>query len=413
MFDLRRNVWTSKTLQPELQGLHSKGAYRSVAISSKTRMVVPMSSGETKASAAHSYVIDEDGEGGGESKLDVADVEIWCYSNYDFAKVRRELDVTAPVDLDTEIMPSPKFNSPPSFSIRDESRSMRGTAQPPGLRFPTGGIVGHHLILCGLYLATTSGAFSVWALDLHTMIWRHIEPLALATGSWNKAIVSPDNAKLIVFGNIHNDLSADYGRRANNHEHVAIISLETYGIYQPPRLEIPAKIQEVGLSMLDEKLASDFDVICDDGRKIRCSRRLLAERWAWFTEEERKLSELAHGIMAESPGVDINDTLHGSFDVAQLAPSSLTIPEPFSVCVALVQYFYTLSLSTPLQNRAPVLSALLFLAKQYRIDRLAKLVVHALHERLDPNVAVGVYEIATLSGEQNLQVRALNMVHVS
>lgn len=66
MFDLRRSVWTSKTLQPELQGLHSKGAYRSVAISSKTRMVVPMSSGEIKASAAHSYVIDEDGEGGGE-----------------------------------------------------------------------------------------------------------------------------------------------------------------------------------------------------------------------------------------------------------------------------------------------------------------------------------------------------------
>jgi hypothetical protein len=289
---------------------------------------------------------------------------------------------------------------------------MRGSSQPPGLRFPTGGIVGNHLVLCGLYLASTSAAFSVWALDLSTMTWRHIEPLALATGSWNKAVIWQEGAKLIVFGNLHNDLSADYGRRSVNLEHVAVISLETYGIYQPPRLEIPTKIQEVGLSMLDEKLTSDFDIVCDDGRKIRCSRRLLVERWAWFAEEERKLSALAQGIVSEAPGIDINDTLLGSFHPAELTPTSLTISEPFPVCVALVQYFYTLSLSTPLQFRAPVLSSLLFLAKQYNISRLAKLVVHSLHSRLEPSVAVGIYEIATLSGEQNLQVRALSMIHV-
>lgn len=290
---------------------------------------------------------------------------------------------------------------------------MRGSSQPPGLRFPTGGIIGNHLVVCGLYLASTSAAFSVWALDLTTMIWRHIEPAALSTGSWNRAVLWQEGAKLIVFGQLDNDLSADYGKRAVNLDHVAIISLEAYGIYQPPRLEVPAKVQEMGLSMLDEKLASDFDVVCDDGRKIKCSRRLLAERWAWFAEEEEKMQALGDGIMAESPSVDINDTLLGSFNVAQLTPTRLTIPEPFPVCVALVQYFYTLSLSTPLQNRAPVLSALLFLAKQYKIDRLAKLVVHSLHTRLEPSVAVGVYEIATLSGEQNLQVRALSMIHVS
>jgi hypothetical protein len=118
------------------------------------------------------------------------------------------------------------------------------------------------------------------------------------------------------------------------------------------------------------------------------------------------------GIVQDVP-VDINDTLLGAFNPARLNATNLDLPEPFPVCVAFVQYFYTLSLSTQLQNRAPILSALLFLAKQYKIVRLAELVVHALHERLDGSNAVGVYEIATLSGQQNLQVRALNMIHVS
>lgn len=66
IYDLRRRVWTSKTLQPTMHGLFSKGAYRSVAISSKNRVIDPPKGGELKASSAQSYVIDEDGEGGGE-----------------------------------------------------------------------------------------------------------------------------------------------------------------------------------------------------------------------------------------------------------------------------------------------------------------------------------------------------------
>jgi hypothetical protein len=403
VYDLRRRLWVSKTEQPEMQGLHSKGAYRSVATSSKQRVIAPAKGGDLKASSGHSYSIDEEGEGG----------DIVCYSNYDFAKVRRELDVISPSSSAHDAAPAGRYTSPPSFTVRDDSSRMNGATQPPGLRFPTGGIVGNHFILCGLYLASSSAAFSVWALNLSTMTWRHLEPSVLATGSWNRAVLWPERARLIVFGNAQYDLATDYGRRAVNLDHVAVVSLETFGIYSPPKLEIPSKVQEVGLTMLDEKLASDFDVVCDDGRRVKCSRAVLRERWAWFAEQERSLAEKAAGAMRDAPALDINDTLLGSFSSARLAPTQLTIPEPFPVCVALVQYFYTLSLSTPLQNRAPILSALLFLAKQYRIDRLARLVVHALHERLEPSIAVGIYEIATLSGEQNLQVRALNMIHVS
>jgi len=403
IYDLRQRRWVSKTMQPDLQGLHSKGAYRSVATSSKQRVITPKA-GEMRNTSSQSYSIDEEGEGG----------EIWSYSNYDFAKVRRELDLFTPAGEAVEhAAPSPHYASPPCFTITEQSARVSSGPQPPGLRFPTGAIVGNHFILCGLYLATSTASFTIWALDLGSMVWQCLEPTALITGSWNKAVIWPERAKVLVFGNAEYDIIEDYGRRAVNMEQVAIISLETWGIYRPPRLEVPAKIQEVGLSMLDEKLASDFEVECEDGRKIRCSRQILLDRWRWFRDEDTKLTQRLTSVVRDAPALDITDTLLGNFTPARLSTTSLTIPEPFPVCVALVQYFYTLSLSTPLQNRAPVLSALLFLAKQYSIDRLSKLVVHALHERLEPALAAGIYEIATLAGEQELQVRALNMIHVS
>lgn len=245
------------------------------------------------------------------------------------------------------------------------------------------------------------------------MTWKHLEPSVLSNGSWNRALVWADKAKVLVFGNAQSDLASDYSRRAVNLDHIAVISLEAFGIYQPPNLVVPTKVQQAGLSMLDEKLASDFEVICDDGRRIKCSRKILSERWPWFAEQERELAGKVQGIISDAPVVDINDTLLGSFTPARLAPNNLTLSEPFPVCVALLQYFYTLSLSTPLQNRASVLSALLFISKQYKIERMNRIVVHALHERLDLSNAVGIYEIATLAGEQCLQVRALNIIHVS
>lgn len=59
VYDLKRRVWISRTEQPEAQGLHSKGAYRSVATSSKQRVILPKN--------ALSYAINEEGEGGGQS----------------------------------------------------------------------------------------------------------------------------------------------------------------------------------------------------------------------------------------------------------------------------------------------------------------------------------------------------------
>jgi hypothetical protein len=51
VYDLRRRLWVSKTEQPEMEGLHSKGAYRSVATSSKQRVIAPAKGGDLKASS--------------------------------------------------------------------------------------------------------------------------------------------------------------------------------------------------------------------------------------------------------------------------------------------------------------------------------------------------------------------------
>lgn len=401
-FDLKRQAWVSKTEQPESHGMHSKGAYRSVAVSSTLRVVVPVPEAQLMiGSPALPYTVEEEGGGG----------DIWCYSNYDFAKVRRELEVVSPLDgAEAPEIESDKFEAPPDFTIHDMSIKMTGSSQPPGLRFPAGGIVGHHFILCGLYLASTSAAFSIWTLDLHTLQWKHLEPPVLSSGSWNRAVICPETAKLIVFGNANHDLAADYGKRAVNFDQYAIIELEAYGIYQPPRRVLSDQTQGIGLSMLDEKLVSDFELIAEDGRKVRCSRKVLADRWPWFAEQQSAIMTKAAEAVQDT-ALDINEALLGSLSPARVTPTSLHLPEPLPVCVALIQYFYTLSLSTPLQTRSPVLTALLFLSKQYKIERLNKLVTHALHMRLRPSSSVGVYEVATLAGEYNLQARALQMIH--
>lgn len=405
VYDLTLGIWVSKTEQPVSHGLHSKGAYRSVTASSPLHVVVPSTESAVNPASALPYTVEEEGSGG----------NVWCYSNYDFAKVRRELEVLSPLDGQAEEAADPassdKYTSPPGFSMRDLSTRVSGSSQPPGLRFPTGGIVGNHFVLCGLYLASTSAAFSIWTLNLTTHRWKHIEPPVLASGSWNIVVLDAHAARLLIFGNAGSDLATDYSKRAVSLNHVAVIELEAYGVYQAPRLLLSDKTQDMGLSMLDEKLVSDFDIVCEDGRRIKCSRKVLADRWPWFAEQQAALVRKANDVVQEMPSLDITDALLGSLSPARFTPNRLHLPEPLPVCVALIQYFYTLNLSTPLQTRAPVLSALLFLSKQYKIERLNKLVVHALHCRLDHSNAVGVYEVATLAGEHNLAARALSVVN--
>ncbi|KAL0069864.1 hypothetical protein AAF712_003134 [Marasmius tenuissimus] len=333
--------------------------------------------------------------------------DIYLYSNYNFTDVKRELEVFSPLP-DTD------------FTIQERSSAMSGTTFPPGLRFPTGAILGTHLIIAGTYLAHTYQSFSIWVLDLLTMTWSRIDPgKAVETGSWFRGCLWGDANKFLIFGNRNGNLVDDYNRRLLSWDHVAVIDLEAFGIYQPPSLKLSLEMQEVGLAALEEGILSDFEIICDDGRKIGCSRKLLEERWPWFKDQLNKFSHVATETSAQLPTslmhVD-NPILPGATASEEprpdprLTPRSLHLSEPYPITLALVRYFYTLALLTPLQLAPAVLSQLLVLATNYRITHLESLVKHAMHRALSNSTSVGVYEVATLCGCRSLQIRALKTV---
>lgn len=325
-----------------------------------------------------------------------------------FTDVKRELEVFTP-------LPDGK-----GFKMEERSSSMTGAALPPGLRFPTGAICGTHLIFAGTYLAHSYQSYSIWALDLQSMTWIRLDPgSALSTGSWFRACLwsSPGNSKFLIFGNRAGNLVEDYNRRLLSWDDVAVIDLEAFGIYQAPKLELDIKSQELGLAALEESLFADFEVVCDDGRKISCSRMVLESRWPWFKDQRRLLLDAALRTLEttplgrgdvplpEDPTASARPEGEERRPDPRLSPRSLVLSEPFPITLALVQYFYTISLLTPLQHAPAVLSQLMLLSATYNLPHLQLLVKHAMHRALTPSTSVGVYEVATLCSCQSLQIR--------
>jgi len=291
---------------------------------------------------------------------------------------------------------------------------MSGTTFPPGLRFPTGAILGTHLIIAGTYLAHSYQSFSIWVLDLTAMTWSRIDPgKAIESGSWFRGCLWAEASKFLIFGNRHGNLVDDYNRRLLSWDHVAVVDLEAFGIYQPPPLKLDVRMQELGLAALEERVLTDFDVICDDGRRISCSRKILEDRWPWFKEQRKQLLKRAQHALESLPVSVMHiplPELPGKSPVDEpldprLTPRSFHLSEPYPVTLALLQYFYSLALITPLQHAPPVLSQLLILATNYRISHLEILVKHAMHRALAHATSVGVYEVATLCSGRSLQIR--------
>lgn len=221
-------------------------------------------------------------------------------------------------------------------------------------------------------------------------------------------------SKFLIFGNRNGNLVDDYNRRLLSWDHVAVVDLEAFGIYQPPMLRLNNRMQELGLAALEEKVLTDFEIICDDKRKISCSRKILEERWPWFKDQLKKYNQLAyhtletlpnspmHVGMPELPGVVSADDPRPD---PRLTPRSFHLSEPYPITLALLQYFYSLALLTPLQQAPAVLSQLLVLSTSYKITHLESLVKHSMHRALSNSTSVGVYEVATLCSCRSLQIR--------
>ncbi|KZV63498.1 galactose oxidase [Peniophora sp. CONT] len=411
VYDLYRRGWVSAHDYPR----HC-GTYRSVAVAGSLRVRVPLHEQQRNATPTAKPVFSSDGRPSSSSTpqtssdalihlpysaapTDEFPTDIYLYSNYNFTDVKRELEVF-----------SPRPGS--GFDITDHSSSMVGTSFPPGLRFPSGAILGHHLIIAGTYLAHSFQSSSVWALNLHDMTWSRIDPgSTLSTGSWFRTALWADANKFGIFGNRAGNLVDDYNRRLLSWDDVALIDLEAFGIYQPPKLELELRMQEIGLAALEEGVLADFEVICDDDRRIRCSRKLLDERWPWF-REQRKIFLAAAQRALEAIPMSAQDgpapeLPGGPRPDPRLSPRSLALSEPYPVTLALLQYFYSMALLTPLQHAPPVLSALLVIATNYNITHLQALVKHAMHRALSNSTSVGVYEVATLCSCRSLQISSI------
>jgi hypothetical protein len=316
--------------------------------------------------------------------------------------VKRELEVFSPLpDVD--------------FTIQDRSSAMNGSAFPPGLRFPTGAILGSYLIIAGTYLAHSYQSYSIWVLNLNDMTWSRIDPgKALEHGSWFRGCIWAEANKFMIFGNRNGSLVDDYNRRLLSWDHVAIVDLEAFGIYQAPFLKLDIRMQELGLAGLEEKVLTDFEIICEDGRRIPCSRKILEDRWPWFKEQRlgllktaaKSLNNLPHSPMHVGlPDVPGSMSFEEPRLDPRLTPRQMVVSEPYPIALALVQYLYSLSLITPLQHAPTVLNQLLILSINYKLPHLESLVKHAMHRSLSNSTSVGVYEVATLCSCRSLQIR--------
>ena len=89
------------------------------------------------------------------------------------------------------------------------------------------------------------------------------------------------------------------------------------------------------------------DIICDDDRRVKCSRKLLEDRWPWFKEQRRLFLQ---GVTKALDTLPLSATHVALPDVPsatqesrldpRLTPRHLALSEPYPITLALVQYFY-------------------------------------------------------------------------
>jgi hypothetical protein len=186
-----------------------RGSYRSVSVASRYVLepqTTALKDDYGNPLEALPYSIESEDKGG----------EIFTYSNSNFTDVRRQIQTSRFESEDGET----------DLVTRDITVQMTSQPQklPPGLRFPFASVIGHHLIIAGIYLSATEQEYIVWALDLKRARWKKIDAMVLASsnkagmgaeaeslggGSWNKAVAWEEAGKLMVFGNKNRSLPED------------------------------------------------------------------------------------------------------------------------------------------------------------------------------------------------------------
>ena len=258
-----------------------------------------------------------------------------------------------------------------------------------------------------MYPGPTSQNVEIWAFDLLALTWSPVDPgRDVTSGSWMPGCLWRDSNKFLMFGD-RNGTADDYREHHINLDHVAIIDLESFGIYQPPPLELDFETQELCLIALEESVDGDFEIICDDTQRIKCSRKLLASRWPWFKTQLSWLLQKAKFAL-ETPPVSARSSrrLDEKQPDLRITPHRLNLAEQYEVTWSLLRYFYTLSLHS---ESPSVLCRLLVLSTEYEIPRLRLLVTHAMHLSLSEETCDDFYNAATRCDCQSLQFRYVGL----
>ncbi|KAF7303655.1 hypothetical protein MIND_00594900 [Mycena indigotica] len=304
-----------------------------------------------------------------------------------------------PVSIHSRSPPMAKSYCPPP-------RSLPSSRQPTAVYRPCGTILGTKLVVAGNSAPCPgfSPVFTVWTQDLSSNSWTRIDTGDIMKGGlWGNGLLWNPRNKLIVLGikqapSSHNSDAARRSLFAAHWDTMVFIDLEALGIYQAPARPLDLAHQQRALAILAEGQHVDFAFGCEDGREIGCAKMLVAGRWPWLNE---KLELVRVQSTAELKS--------GSHITVAVSSSKCTVGASFPVVQALVQYLYSLSLSTSLQRAPAVLSHLLLIATEFRMSYLQALVKHAMHLALSEATAAGVYEVAALCGCRGLQIRAFSI----
>lgn len=296
VFNLRSLRWTSTTPLSR-----SCGAYRSV-IAPLTGLDGRKIGTFKRDSALDPSEDDEDPDGS--STL--------IYSNYNFLNVELSLQVRLPDGTCME-------------------RSMQGPASPPGLRFPTGGVINDKFVVSGTYMTSTKQEYSLWTLDLRTLTWSRLEfgGGSFAAGSWNKGLTWNRRSAFVILGDRRRNLAEDYQLRRINFHNVCVVELEAFGMYENPRSTsrtssyisrsssgLPAKqdaaaggrsifhgAQDLGLSVLAHPQLADMDLLAIGGERVPVNSHVISRRWGpYFAQLLREGSGLSSPTLEPNGG---------------------------------------------------------------------------------------------------------------
>jgi len=428
VFDMQKREWVVAETFPK-----QRGSYRSLAVGPAWIVDEKLTGAARKATDSDTLSLPSTSninllptsrkqydEKGKERRL-----PIYVYTNYNFTDVKREMEMIQFDDDGNDDITQEQI------TIIDQSAPMNGISLPPGLRFPMGAVLGNHLIISGTYLANTSQTFAIWTLYLPKMTWSRLDvgPL-LASGSWNRGLLWPNQGKLLVFGNRDRDLVSDYNHRQTNWDHVFFIELEAWGITQPPWQIVTHDSIQLGLQKLASSLLGslhhslpnqredeaerpltfgsrgDFEIVCSDGMKLGCDRIILERRWPWFAAQmleyqrsvltkSRKVAQATGTITEQFMGLvlDVESKGDGRVD-GQVAkseprntPRQLYMGESSPVMLALLIYLYTRSICTSTQRHPAIVAALLIISKVYKMDDLQEWAKHAAHVSLSTDLA--------------------------